>query len=247
MNGPAPAAGGAALVTITSAIHALPAHSRFSPAERLEQTRASIDSVRQALPGARILLFDGSPVQPGAAVVERLGPDVEFVWYGHLPELQNAARQQDFNVVKNLSELTLYARGLADLMQRNALAPHRRVFKLSGRYRMNGRFDAALHFSPQASERFVFTRRTAATWPPAQVGTAYAWQTRLFSYDPSLAYLLGSIYLVALRNMHQKLAQGVYTDIEHSLGRYLNPNLVLEVDAIGVSGDIGTYAIHVEE
>jgi len=238
---------GRILFTITSALNASQAHSRFSNAERLEQTCETLRSVREALPDADILIFDGSVEQPGEAAVGRLGGKVALAWYGHLPELRQIATYPNFNIVKNLSELTLYARGLGELIQRNALAPYRRVFKLSGRYRLNSRFDAALHLSDAAAGRFVFARRTASTWDAAKVGTRHAWQTRLFSYDPSLAYFLGSIYLVALRRMNELLAQGIYTDIEHSLGRFLNPELVLEADAIGVSGDIGTYALSIEE
>jgi hypothetical protein len=238
---------GRALFTITSALNASPAHSRFSAAERLAQTWQTVQSVRAVLPQADILIFDGSTRQPDGASVAELGRGVGFSWYGHLPELQQVAQHSNFNIVKNVSELTLYARGLGDLIQRNALSAYQRVFKLSGRYWLNPSFDAGLHFSATAVERFVFSRRTAATWDPAKVGTRYAWQTRLFSFDPSLAYLLGSLYMVALRQMHEKLAQGIYTDIEHSLARYLNPDLVLEVDAIGVSGEIGTYSLHIDE
>ena len=232
---------------MTSALNVSPAHSRFSNAQRLDQTRATVASIRACLPQADILIVDGSLQQPDATSVARLGDGVAFVSYGHLPELQRVASHPNFDVVKNISELTLYSRLIGDLLGRNTLDQYQRVFKLSGRYQLNAQFDASLHLSVRAAERFVFARRTPATYDIAHVGTTYAWQTRLFSYDPELTHLLGSLYLVALREMHRKIARGIYTDIEHSIGRYLNANLVLEVDAIGVSGDIGAYYLHVEE
>lgn len=235
------------LFTVTSALNVPATHSRFSNAQRLDQTRITVASIRACLPQADILIVDGSLQQPSSASVAQLGDGVAFAWYGHLAELQQIGSHPTFDVVKNISELTLYSRLIAELLGRNTLDPYQRVFKLSGRYRLNAHFDASLHLSTLAAERFVFARRTAATYNIAHVGTTYAWQTRLFSYDPELAHLLGSVYLVALRAMYRKIARGIYTDIEHSIGRYLNPNLVLEVDAIGVSGDLGAYCLHVEE
>jgi hypothetical protein len=235
------------LFTVTSALNVSATHSRFSNAQRLDQTRATVASIRASFPQADILVVDGSLQQPDAASVAQLGNGVAFVSYGHLPELQRIASHPNSNVVKNISELTLYSRLIGDLLSGSTLDQYQRVFKLSGRYQLNARFDASLHLSARAAERFVFARRTAATYDIAHVGTTYAWQTRLFSYDPALAHLLGSLYLVALREMYRKVARGIYTDIEHSIGRYLNANLVLEVDAIGVSGDLGTYCLHVEE
>ena len=235
------------LFTVTSALNASPANSRFSNAQRLEQTRATVQSIRARLPDADIIVADGSIQQPEAASIAALGDGVTFAWYGDLPELQQVAAFPNFNVVKNVSELALYSRLIADLLGRNDLVRYRRVFKLSGRYQLNDRFHAASHLSARAAERFVFARRTKATLSEAATGTAYAWQTRLFSFDPCLAYLLGSLYMVSLRTMREKLARGIYTDVEHSIGCLLNPNLVIECEAIGVSGEVGTYDLHIEE
>jgi hypothetical protein len=235
------------LFTVTSALNVSPAHSRFSNAQRLEQTVATLASARACFPNADFLIADGSMERPSDADIARLGPRVQFGWFGQLPEMREIARHPDFNIVKNVSELTIYANLLNDLIVHNALTPYARVFKLSGRYFLNEHFSPVVHLSPEAREKFVFSRRTPATWNIAHVGTTYAWQTRLFSYDPELAHLLGSLYMVSLRAMHGKLARGIYTDIEHSVARYLNPNLVFEVDAIGVSGDIGTYELHIAE
>jgi len=235
------------LFTVTSALHVLAGRSRFSNEERLAQTRATVESIRARVPGADIVIGDGSLRQPDVATIAQLGDGVTFVWYGHLPDLQRISTHPNFDVAKNISELALYSRLIGDLLGRNALDGYRRVFKLSGRYRLDARFDLAMHLSTAAAERFVFSRRTAATYDVAHVGTTYAWQTRLFSFDPELAHLLGSLYVAALRDMYRKIGRGIYTDIEHSLGRYVNANLVLEVDAVGVSGDLGGYPLHIEE
>lgn len=235
------------LFTVTSALNASPRHSRFSNAERLAQTQGTVSSIRDFYNDAQIVIIDGSVEQPGPQIVASLGPDVTFTWMGHLPGLKEIASGDNFNVVKNISEMVIYSQFLADLLRRNAHRAYRRIFKISGRYRLNANFRASLHDSPEALSRFVFSRRTRAAWNPAHVGTMYAFQTRLFSFDPNLAYLLTNLYFVALQDVQDKLAAGIYTDLEHSMGRFLNPNLVFEVDRIGVTGDIGSFIMQVDE
>src|SRR5262249_15970775 len=127
---------GNVLFTVTSALSAQRGHSRFSDRERLEQTRATISSIRARLPQSDIIVADASLERPDDATISGLGSDIRFIWYGDMPHLQQLAGMQEFWFVKNFAELALYSRLLSELIHTNSLERYQRIFKISGRYKL---------------------------------------------------------------------------------------------------------------
>jgi hypothetical protein len=107
--------------------------SRFSPTERLQQTVASIESIRTRVDGARIWLLENSPTEANdVSALTEAGMDV-FVDFSHDPV---AVRLRDCPH-KGAAEVYMIRWALKSLQYDGFAGP---IFKLSGRYRLSDAF-----------------------------------------------------------------------------------------------------------
>jgi hypothetical protein len=70
--------------------------------------------------------------------------------------------------------------------------------------------------------------------------TQQSWQymARLWSWPNALLDEVIGVYEQSWTHFNERVANGGYTDIEHVLAKFLNPAHVVEVDQVGVEGNI---------
>lgn len=214
-------------VIVTSVIHFVPRklhrdhrpRSVFSPEQRAQQTRATAESVRAKLPGARIVLIESGlrRDEPGGvpALVD------QYVYLGDRFFARRACDSENTGLGEIVS-LILGSRHLAGAADY--------FIKLSGRYRLSERFDPArwdldkICVKKQGKNDKDMSTRLYGI--PARYFSA--WRAALWKSLP---------FMVAGRNR----------SLEHILPKFLPHEGVCEVRPIGVCGPIARVGENVDE
>jgi len=126
---------------VTSVIHTgsapwsyTPGRSLFSAAERYEQTLCTIASIRQYVPGAKVLLVEGSHLSDEY----RSGITAVCDWFHDVSALAETSTCCIQSPKKGLGDAWLLLCGLKYLQDQCIDA--KTIFKMSGRYRLNEQF-----------------------------------------------------------------------------------------------------------
>jgi len=222
----------------------------FSPDERLQDTLGTVDSIRQRAPGAAIYLLDmcGDGLQP--AQTEALSAQVTRLYdYSGLPDVQAIYKVPNPDVIKNLTEMTCFHHFLH--AQEALLGKVDRIFKLSGRYRLDERFCWSDVGDSQHRGRIVFSGRRASQFAPETTGNDpaanFQYMSRLWSFDGCLLGTVRSAYGQMVERMVERLNAGGYIDIEHLLYRFMPQELVAFRIPMGVSGRLAPNAMEIRE
>ncbi|WP_213952928.1 hypothetical protein [Variovorax sp. dw_954] len=233
---------------VTSAINAR--SGMFAPEERLRDTIGTIDSIRQRVPDAAIHLLDmcGDGLQPAQARV--LSPAVTRLFdYSGLHDVQAIYKAPNPDVVKNLTEMTCFQHFLHS--QEALLDGVDRIFKLSGRYRLDERFCIGDYGDPGYRGQMVFSGRYASQFAPEVTGNDAAdnfqLMSRLWSFDACLLPVVRSAYGQMIERMVERLNAGGYVDIEHLLHRYMPRARIAIRTPIGVSGRLAPNAREISD
>jgi hypothetical protein len=193
--------------------------SVFTPEERLNQTLATIQSVRDRVPRARIVLLENSRLSRAQRSTLDSAADrvIAFADDGD----DEAAALCD-GPHKGAAEAYMLLRALELFSD----VDYRTIFKLSGRYLLSDRFDIERF----PTDRFGFLR----------VGSVVS--TRLYSVPANLIELYRRQLLASFR------ATMMGVSIEDVLARGLTSGQVQQVDPIGVCGKIAVNArAHIDE
>ena len=140
---------------------------------------------------------------------------------------------ENWDVVKNLSELLAFNSALKMLKENNQFENIDRIHKLSGRYVVNEDFD------PKVYEEFpdkIIVPQKIKTQFPKKVGQKYQYMSRLWSWPTSELDTIQNFYQEAIDFYRQRYEENLYIDIEHLMFKLLPKKLVQEVKLIGVHG-----------
>lgn len=207
--------------------------TKYGTGDRVAETLSTIESIRRRL-DAEIILVDSSipdwyekPVKEVVDVFLRVRDSkVERI----------AESGYGMSYVKSATELYLMQVALELIGSSKG-----RIYKLSGRYRLNS------DFQPHEGINFTFLRPRVTGLPVDVVQTNLMLMTRLYSFAPELRcyyqQLLKSVEDYVL-NVHKN---GGVTDIEHGLNKFIDKELCKFVDTIGVEGRIGHLSTEVRE
>ena len=133
------------LFIISSAIHTV--HGCFSTDQRLDQTIKTLESVKNRMADASILLVECSAE---SSITEEESKKLEPFIEGLLNFYPDTQVQEiykmagtNWDVAKNFTELVVFGKALDFIVrqQPQLLNDINRVFKLSGRYILNDNFD----------------------------------------------------------------------------------------------------------
>jgi hypothetical protein len=113
-----------------------------------------------------------------------------------------------------------------------------RIFKLSGRYLLTDKFDITKFDNEDTKDKYVFKKAQAAWIPQAETGTNILLQTRLWSFTPSLLVDTAVLFKTILDNMFATFNQQKYIDVEHSMGKYIPKDQLVELESVGLQGNI---------
>ena len=224
------------LFVVSSAVH-----SRFgvySDEERFGQLKGTIESVCGRY-DARVVLLDGG-VSP-LLLDERdwlESRSVEVVEFSEEPFIRQLQSLSNWDVVKNLAEVFMFREFFIKSVQRSFdFSLYSRVFKLSGRYRLNEDFNLSLHYN--APGRFVFKSQVPSQFASGLTrGIGYQYMCRLWSADWVLIPFLADLYQRIYHSMVQLIRSGGYADLEHLLYANIPSRLVCQVESVGVEGCI---------
>jgi hypothetical protein len=113
-----------------------PNRSTYTPDERFRDTLKSIQSIREKVPNSKIVLLEGRPlnIEMEREIIKLTDIYINFKDDPWVLEAIDSTK-------KGLGEVRKLIRGLEQLQSRGELENINRVFKLSGRYWLNDKFN----------------------------------------------------------------------------------------------------------
>lgn len=232
-------------VLITSAVHTN--YGIYSTDERLQQTIDTVKSVRQYLPDSTIVLIDNSTVAvqtDTGQLINELESLVDY-WIDNSDDADIKYFHENvtnYDVGKNMMECLGMYKALTHISKDPAMseviAKSNRVYKISGRYELTDKFDITAFDNPSTKGKFVFKKANPSWIDPDVTGVTTQLQTRLWSFDSSLLATVTALFLAILKNMGEVSSNGKYIDIEHSMAKYIPATRLVELDVVGVKGNI---------
>jgi len=206
---------------------------------RLKQTLETIVSIKKYAPNSRIILVECGAIPLTATQETVLEAEVdEIISYNDDEDVKAIFVSDNWDVVKNTTEVMCFKRALEHCLEYKLFDGIERVFKMSGRYRLNGNFDPAQYV--MAPESIITTRKHASQFPHQVTLVEYQYMSRLWSWPANITQrIIDEVYNAGLEYMAERLTQGGYCDIEHMLYKFLPANLILEINKVGLEGNIG--------
>ena len=211
----------------------------FKPAERLQQTIDTIASIKNKIADAKIIIMEccGDPIRSEQEAVLRAHCDV-FVDYSHDADVQALYDNDNWDVVKNGTEIMCFGRALDQLNKDGAFKGIDRIHKMSGRYVLNDMFDPDTYDQLEIADKIIIGPKFKSQFPPEVTQVPFQYMARLWSWPNSRIDEVVKVYADSFIFFAERLAAGGYVDIEHVLAKFLNPAVVHEIQNLGVEGQI---------
>ena len=215
------------LFIVTSALR--PTIGIFDKQTRLNQTLETVKSIRAKVPDSIIIITDASVEEVPQSDIEQISPWMNGVvsW-----TQDNEIRYFSQQGHKSIAESLLMMKTLI-MLKRNPgvskmLNSVKRIFKISGRYRLNEKFDITDYDHDRLYGKYIFKKRM-----PSWCGRESLLVTRLWSMCPSLL----DEYVATLPNIINTIgSQGI--DTEHAHFECLNKEHLVEFDYVYVEGQV---------
>lgn len=211
----------------------------FSPAERLQQTIDTITSIKSKLPDAKIFIMEccGTPITVEQANQLKAVSDV-FVDYSHDADVQDMYDNDNWDVVKNGTEIMCFGNMLEKLKEDNHFAGVDRIHKMSGRYILNDLFFTEMYEQPDILNKIVIGPKYQSQFLIEVTTVPLQYMARLWSWPIALLDDVIQVYRDSFIFFAERVAVGGYVDIEHVLYKFLDPSGVCEIQKLGVEGCI---------
>ena len=234
-------------VFVTSAVNA--SFSVYTPDQRLQQTLATIASVRKYLPEAEVTVVECSVPAVNADMEKALADKADhFVSLSNDTNVIFMTENGDRgDVTKNLTEAIVLRRLMAVAAKQKWFAKSDRIFKISGRYMLNDKFDITAHTDAANADKFVFRKKNLSQFRPEHTGVPLQYQTRLYSFAPVLFDRYCAVLDQMIKTMQDYFNQGKYIDIEHLWWKLLDSKEITELDKIGVTGNIAPNGQQIDD
>jgi len=234
------------LFILSSAINSK--FGKFNPAERLQQTVDSEDSIKQFCPDAKICVVEMTGVSPTEeqvrAILAKVNYFFDFTKDQAVIDIYNST--DNWDIVKNTTEVMCFTNALSSLVEQGIIKEYDRVFKMSGRYLLTENYKGVDYES--LKDRIVVLERKGSQFPPEITGgKQFQYMSRLWSWPASETQKVIDAYNEGFMAMAQRYADGGYFDIEHMLFAYLPADLVTEVPRVGLRGLLGPNGVAIED
>jgi hypothetical protein len=230
---------------VTSAINSK--FGVFDPVKRLTQTVDTITSIRNKIPNATIFVMEccGTPITNEQANV-LIGSSDGFIDYSQDADVQALYQSDNWDVVKNGTEIMCFGRVLNTLKEQGRFAGIDRIHKMSGRYVLNDLFDPETYEQSAVLDKIVIGPKNQSQFPVEVTQQPWQYMARLWSWPTTRLDEVIRVYEDSLVFFAERLAAGGYVDIEHVLARFLNPANVHEIQNIGVEGQIAPNGLAIK-
>lgn len=221
----------------------------YSAAQRLQQTIGTIESIRQRIPSAKIVVVEMSGVPLTDEQVSRLTDSADILLdYTDEPEVQRRYSSTDnWDIVKNGTEIMVFGAAIKLLHSDGEFDSIDRIHKVSGRYCLNDQFDPASYEQPAVLPKIVVSARRKSQFSAELTAQREQYMSRLWSWPSALVNEIIEFYDAALIEFEQVVGQNLYIDIEHLLCKLLPADSIYEFQHIGVEGTIGPNGAPVKD
>lgn len=219
--------------------HALNAKqlSVYNQQERFEQTIETINSINKHCPNNQIFIFDSSPEMPDTSYLQELDNRGTIVFYtGNVPIINKHSNQGQRSIAECYSFM-LFLDWFKDQNYRS-----KRIYKLSGRYRLTDDF---VPDDESYKDAFVFSD-ALDSWMQPQVqqlaGVDKLLRVRLWHMDYALLDTFRNELPIILNDC---IAYNI--DVEHSYYKHLKKYKLIELTKIGVCGNIAPSGEYIDD
>ncbi len=228
------------LFLVTSAINSR--FGVFDPKKRLQDTLGTIQSIKDRAPEQPIIVLEMCADELDENQRVQLKENVTgLVEFGDMPDVKNIYKVENWDIVKNMTEMLCCGRFFQH-MQANEIMPEiERVFKVSGRYKLNTDFD----LRDYGTTSFVFSSKRTSQFAPEITGNDpddnFQYMSRLWSFPRDRLSWVVNGYANMLTEMVTRLNAGGYIDIEHLLYRTFRTEKTgetVERAKVGIEGQI---------
>jgi hypothetical protein len=220
------------LFLVTSAIYT--SYGKCSTEERIAQTKETIKSIETYAPDSNIVLLDAGEksvnINFGVKLIDyTVHPEIQF----HLQEY--LSNNKDLNpgiIVKSMLEIIMFE----NYLRNHSLKSYSRIFKLSGRYKLNSKFNYSKHLK---AKNKVLILKPAVSEHMYNFNTAssiFLYETRCWSFDSNLLEKIIETYGKMKKDIIVASRTEKQGDIEHLLYKHLNKKLVSHMGIMGVEG-----------
>jgi hypothetical protein len=220
------------LFLVTSAIHT--SYGKCSTQERIEQTRETIKSIETYAPGSSVVIIDC-----GEKSVNKNLFDCEVIDYTTNEEIQvhlqeylrtNVDLEPDI-IIKSMLEIMMFGDYL-----KNITGSYERIFKISGRYKLNSNFNYQKHLEAKNKVVILPPYTSQNLYNFDVKSSMFQYMTRCWSFDSSLLLDIIETYDKMKVDILYASKTKKQADIEHLLYRHLNKKLVQNINTIGIEG-----------
>ncbi len=210
--------------------------SVYTTEERYQQTLETIESIDKYCPNNRKIMFDASATRPEEKYFKGISDkNVSVLYTGEDPNIKFLST----NGIKSPAEAISFLLTLNWIKQNDIRS--RRIYKISGRYKLNESFVSGL----EHTGKYVFTVPTK-TWMSseriAQTGVDHVYQSRLFHFDYDL---LDQVIETMPSIINDCIRLGI--DIEHGYYKYFHKYQPIEMPVIGLCGNLAPNGESINE
>jgi hypothetical protein len=217
----------------------------YKTEERLQQTLATAASVRNKVPDATLIAVEMAGVPPTEEQIRIMSEAFDqYIVLSHDTDVQGIYNSTDnWDVVKNTTEVLCFSRAMTQL--KDQLLTFDRVFKMSGRYTLSDDFDMAKF--ADTSKIVVAKRRPTQFGAHITGGIVEQYMSRLWTWPGSMTGEVIKVYDSGFLYIAQRIYDGGYCDIEHMLFKFLPADKLIEVNRVGIQGNIAPNGIAVTD
>lgn len=210
--------------------------SIYSNEERFNQTIKTIESIDKYCPNSIKYIFDSSASLPEQSYLEELTKKDVKIFYTGKNEMVNRFSTVGAN---SLGESLSFKLFLDWFLQQNIHG--KRIYKISGRYQLNDNFSPGL----EHTDSFVF-KKSVDSWMNDEqkraAGTSKLYDCRLWHMDYSLLKTFSDELITIINDCSQ-----LGIDLEHSFYKNLHKYKVVELEKIGVCGNLAPNGEYVDD
>jgi hypothetical protein len=219
----------------------------FTPEQRLEQTVDTLNSIKAKIPDAKIFVMEccGMPITDAQKEVLVANCDT-FLDFSIDADVQALYDNDNWDVVKNGTEIMCFGRALNTLKDMNKFDGVDRIHKMSGRYILNDMFDPNTYEDSTVKNKIVIGPKHRSQFPPEVTQVPFQYMARLWSWPTKRLDEVIKVYEDSFVFFAERLAAGGYVDIEHVLAKFLNQDVVHEIQNTGVEGCIAPNGVAIK-
>jgi len=221
--------------------------SAFKSEERFQQTLDTIQSIKDKVPDAYILIYEGSETSIKQEYKDKFIEQSDlFLEFGNDPYMkslyENLHRDPNkFTFVKSMLECRCLELVLEHMMEHNIFNDVTRVFKLSGRYQLNEYFDINDYKTRFLTNKYVMKYydyeerfENIENIYSLLYGCKGNIVTGLWSFDRFLFNDIFSVLQRSFQYMERAIQLTAGIDIEHSFYHFIDRDKILNVPILGL-------------